>query len=309
MPYLKNITKCIGKTPLIEIHHCFKTNNTILAKLENINPLKSIKDRSALYMIQEAEKKKFIKAGSTILEATSGNTGIALSYLSRLKGYKVILAMPEKTSFKNEKLFRLLGAEILLTPSEEGMSGAIKKVKDLSQNKGFFWINQFKNKANVKAHYETTGPEIWEDTKGNIDLMFIGVGTGGTIMGVGNYLKKQNKNIKIIAVEPKESAVLSGNKAGFHFINGIGAGFIPDNYDTKIVDDIIAVSSEQALMMTKKLILKEGILGGVSSGASLLAIKNYVERYQISNKKIGFFICDSGERYQNDLLKINEELN
>ena len=294
-----NIIDIIGKTPLVKLNKIARgSGGQILAKLESFNPLSSIKDRTALYMIRDAEDKGILKKGSSIVEPTSGNTGIAIAYISVLKGYKAVIVMPESASLERKKIIKFLGAELILTPSESGMQGAIDKAKTLlNERSNSIMLDQFNNLANPKAHYETTGPEIWSAAKGEIDFLIAGVGTGGTITGVGSFLKEKNSQIKIIAVEPEESAVLSGRDKGNHKIQGIGAGFVPGVLNKDIIDEIITVSSLQAKETTLKLAQEEGILAGISSGAALKAAFEIAARDNNSKKNIVVIFPDAGERY------------
>ena len=294
-----NIIDIIGKTPLVKLNKIARgSGGQILAKLESFNPLSSIKDRTALYMIRDAEDKGILKKGSSIVEPTSGNTGIAIAYISVLKGYKAVIVMPESASLERKKIIKFLGAELILTPSESGMQGAIDKAKTLlNERSNSIMLDQFNNLANPKAHYETTGPEIWSAAKGEIDFLIAGVGTGGTITGIGTFLKEKNSQIKIIAVEPEESAVLSGRDKGNHKIQGIGAGFVPGILNKTIIDEIITVSSLQAKETTLKLAQEEGILAGISSGAALKAAFEIAARDNNSKKNIVVIFPDAGERY------------
>ena len=294
-----NIIDIIGKTPLVKLNKIARgSGGQILAKLESFNPLSSIKDRTALYMIRDAEDKGILKKGSSIVEPTSGNTGIAIAYISVLKGYKAVIVMPESASLERKKIIKFLGAELILTPSESGMQGAIDKAKTLlNERSNSIMLDQFNNLANPKAHYETTGPEIWSAAKGEIDFLIAGVGTGGTITGVGSFLKEKNSQIKIIAVEPEESAVLSGRDKGNHKIQGIGVGFVPGILNKTIIDEIITVSSLQAKETTLKLAQEEGILAGISSGAALKAAFEIAARDNNSKKNIVVIFPDAGERY------------
>jgi len=294
-----NIIDIIGKTPLVKLNKIARgSGGQILAKLESFNPLSSIKDRTALYMIRDAEDKGILKKGSSIVEPTSGNTGIAIAYISVLKGYKAVIVMPESASLERKKIIKFLGAELILTPSESGMQGAIDKAKTLlNERSNSIMLDQFNNLANPKAHYETTGPEIWSAAKGEIDFLIAGVGTGGTITGIGTFLKEKNSQIKIIAVEPEESAVLSGRDKGNHKIQGIGVGFVPGILNKTIIDEIITVSSLQAKETTLKLAQEEGILAGISSGAALKAAFEIAARDNNSKKNIVVIFPDAGERY------------
>lgn len=297
----KSATELIGGTPLLEvtkIEEKLSLNATILAKLEAFNPAGSIKDRAALYMIEDAEAKGILKENSVIIEATSGNTGIGLCCVAAIKGYKVIIVMPENMSEERKALMRAYGARLVLTEAELGMSGAIKKAEELKKEiPDSYILGQFINPANSKAHIDTTGPEIWKDTDGKVDILVAGVGTGGTITGTGEYLKKMNKNIKVVAVEPADSPFLSRKIKGTHGIQGIGAGFIPEVLNTKIYDEIITVSTEDAYNTGKMMAKEEGILVGISSGAALHAAILLARREENKGKNIVVILPDTGERY------------
>lgn len=301
MKYAKSIVELIGKTPLIELNNFKKENNitaTLLGKLEYFNPAGSVKDRVAAEMIMDAEEKGLLKQNSVIIEPTSGNTGIGLAAIAASKGYKVILTMPETMSIERRNLLKAYGAEIVLTDGTKGMQGAIDKAKELSNNiENSFIPGQFINPANPEAHIKTTGPEIWEDTDGKIDIFVACAGTGGTISGVGKYLKSKNPNVKIIVVEPAASPVLSEGKSGAHKIQGIGAGFIPETLDTEIYDEIFPVSDEDAMKTGKKIAKTEGILIGISSGAALYAASEIAQRPENKEKIIVALLPDTGERY------------
>ncbi|MFC1738722.1 cysteine synthase A [Planctomycetota bacterium] len=294
----EDMTAVIGYTPLVQINKLETGKATVLAKLESKNPCGSVKDRIALYMIDSAEKKGMLKADTVVIEPTSGNTGIGLAFICAAKDYRLILTMPESMSIERRKLLQILGAEIVLTPAEEGMSGAIKKAEKLvEENSNAFMPQQFNNPANPQAHKETTAEEIWSDSDGNVDILVSGVGTGGTITGCGEVLKSRNKDLKIIAVEPKDSPVLSGGKPGPHKIQGIGAGFVPDVLNVELLDEIIQVSNEDAMETARQLALKEGILSGISGGANVWAAMQVAKRKDSEGKTIVTFICDTGERY------------
>jgi cysteine synthase A len=294
-----NITKLIGNTPLVWIKKIAKdTKARIVAKLEFFNPCGSVKDRIGVAMIEDAEKKGLIDKETIIIEPTSGNTGIALAFTCAAKGYKLILTMPDTMSIERRKLLKLLGAEVVLTPGHLGMKGAIEKAEEIAKkSKKSFIPQQFKNSANPEIHRKTTAKEIWEDTKGQVDILVAGVGTGGTITGVGETIKKLKPNFKVIAVEPENSAVLSDGKFGPHMIQGIGAGFVPDILNTKIIDEVIKVSDANAIETTKKIIKEEGILAGISSGAALWAALQVGKRKENENKLIVVIFPDTGERY------------
>lgn len=291
----------IGKTPLLELNHIrqeLSLDATILAKLEYLNVTGSAKDRASIAMIEYAERKGILKKGGTIIEPTSGNTGIGLASVASAKGYRTIIVMPETMSEERRRLIRAYGAELVLTNGAEGMSGAIKKAEELSREiEGSFIPDQFSNPANAKAHYETTAPEIWSDTDGKVDIFVAGVGTGGTITGVGKYLKEKNPGIKIVAVEPASSPVLSGGNAGAHKIQGIGAGFIPKLLDTSVYDEVIPVTNEDAFATARLIGKKEGILVGISSGASAYVAIKLAQLPENRGKNIVVLLPDSGDRY------------
>ena len=301
MRIYNEISQLIGNTPLLHLRNYEKSissNAKILAKLEYFNPAGSTKDRVAAKMIADAEECGALKKGATIIEPTSGNTGIGLASIAASKGYKVILTMPDTMSIERRNLLKAYGAEIVLTPGSEGMNGAIKKAIELSDSiEGSFVPSQFDNPSNPMAHLVTTGPEIWEDTDGNVDIFIAGVGTGGTISGVGKYLKSKNKNITIIAVEPASSPVLSGGKSGLHGLQGIGAGFIPKNLDTDIYDAIIRVKEEDAYSAGRFLAENEGILVGITSGAAVFAAGEIAKKEENNGKTIVALLPDTGERY------------
>jgi len=300
----KDLTQLIGKTPLLNLSRfAAGTGATILGKLENLNPGASVKDRIALAMIEAAEKDGRLAPGGTIIEPTSGNTGIGLAWVAAVKGYKVILTMPESMSIERRKLLAAFGAEIVLTSATEGMPGAVKKAEALAQNlPGSFIPMQFSNPANPEAHYQTTGPEIWEATGGKVDILVAGVGTGGTLTGTGRYLREKNPRILLAAVEPTTSPVISGGAMGPHMIQGIGAGFIPGNLDTKILDEVVRIDSQAAIAAAQELALKEGVLAGISAGANVLAARQLALRPENKGKTIVTIICDTGERYISTLL-------
>lgn len=301
MKIFNSIDALIGNTPLFRANNVEKAqalNARLLLKLESFNPAGSVKDRAALFMLKDAEEKGNIRKGSTIIEPTSGNTGIGLASLCASRGYKVILTMPETMSKERIKLLKAYGAEVVLTDGKKGIAGAVEKANELKENiPGSFIPSQFKNPANAQAHYLTTAREIWEDTDGKIDIFVAGVGSGGTISGCGKYLKEQNKNIQVVAVEPKSSPLISENKAGAHKIQGIGANFIPDNFNKAICDSVITVTDEEAYLTTKFLVKNEGILAGISSGASLSAGIRLAKMPENQGKTIVVLLPDSGERY------------
>lgn len=291
----------IGNTPLLELTHIEKQlnlNAKILAKLEYFNPAGSVKDRVAKAMIDDAEKSGKLKKGSVIIEPTSGNTGIGLASVAAARGYRIIIVMPETMSVERRQIMKAYGAELVLTEGAKGMKGAIAKAEELAAEiPDSFVAGQFVNPANPKAHFDTTGPEIYEDTDGNVDIFVASVGTGGTLTGVGEYLKSKNPNIKVVAVEPASSAVLSGGKAGAHKIQGIGAGFIPDVLNTEIYDEIIAVSDEDAFETGKLIGRSEGVLVGISSGAAAFAAIELAKRPENAGKTIAVLLPDTGDRY------------
>ena len=293
-----NALNLIGNTPLVRLNKIDKElPGNIVAKLESFNPLGSVKERIALSMIEAAEKDGSLKSGMTIVEPTSGNTGIGLAFVSAIKGYKLILTMPDTMSVERQKIMKTLGAELILTPGSKGMKGAIDKAMELSKGDNHFMPNQFGNPANPDTHRKTTAVEIWEDTNNKVDFFVSGVGTGGTITGVGEKLKELKPDVKIVAVEPEESAVLSGEGPGPHKIQGIGAGFIPKILNTKIIDEIIKVKSEDALNLAKQLAKEEGILAGISSGAALKAAIGVASKPENKDKNIVVILPDTGERY------------
>ena len=297
----KSVTELIGKTPIIElgnIEEKHSLNTKILAKLEYFNPAGSVKDRVAKAMIEDAEEKGILKKGSTIIEPTSGNTGIGLASVATAKGYKTILTMPETMSVERRNLLKAYGAEIVLTDGSKGMSGAIAKADELKNEiDGAVILGQFVNPANPAVHLKTTGPEIWEDTDGNVDIFVAGVGTGGTLSGTGKYLKSKNPDVKVVAVEPDTSPVLSEGHGGPHKIQGIGAGFVPETLNTEIYDDIIRVPNEAAFETANEIAKTEGILVGISSGAALWAALRLAQRPENAGKTIVAVLPDTGERY------------
>ncbi|MBE5054955.1 cysteine synthase A [Pseudoflavonifractor sp. DSM 107456] len=297
MNIAQQLTDLIGATPLLRLERV-APGCGILAKLECFNPLSSAKDRAAWYMIRDAEEKGLLQPGGVIVEPTSGNTGVGLSYVAAVRGYRVILTMPETMSQERRSLLSALGAELVLTEGAKGMGGAIARAKELLEEIPGAWMpDQFNNPANARAHYETTGPEIWADTDGTVEVLVAGVGSGGTITGAGRYLKEQNPAVKVVAVEPAESPVLSGGKAGPHKIQGIGAGFVPGVLDTGVVDEVLTVKGEDAMAMVRALARKEGLLVGISSGAAAAAAQALSRRPEYQGKKIVVVLPDTGERY------------
>jgi len=300
---VEKITDLIGNTPLVKLNRINNNKAIVYAKLEYFNPMHSIKDRAALAMIEAAEKDGKLKNGSVIIEPTSGNMGIGLAYIATSRGYKVILTMPDNLSIERQKLLKALGAELVLTDGNKGMTAAIKKAKELAfHTPNSFVPDQFNNPANPAAHLKTTGPEIWKDTSGKIDILVGGVGSGGTLNGAGHFLKTKKKDIKIIAVEPSGSPVLSGGTAGTHGIQGIGAGFVPGNHDVSIIDEVIQVSDDKAVSCARQLAKEEGIFAGISSGAALEATLAIAKRAENSGKTIVVILPDSGDRYMSTSL-------
>ncbi len=301
MKIYENVSELIGKTPLIRLAKLEKewgSVATVVAKPEGMNPAGSAKDRVALQMLLDAEKKGLLKEGSTVIEPTSGNTGIGLASLAALRGYRAIFTMPETMSRERQLLLKAYGAEIVLTEGAKGMAGAIEKAEELAASiSGSFLAGQFENPSNSKAHYLTTGPEIWADTDGKVDAFVACVGTGGTVTGTGKFLKEKNPCIKVVAIEPARSAVLSGEKAGTHGIQGIGAGFVPKVLDTQIYDEIYKATEEEAYEAARLLARKEGLLAGISSGAALACAKELSRREEMRGKTIVVLLPDTGERY------------
>ena len=301
MEIYKNITELIGNTPLLELSGISKQTDSkakILAKLEYFNPAGSVKDRVGLAMLNEAEKSGVLKKDTVIIEPTSGNTGIGIAAVASARGYRTVIVMPDSMSVERQKLLKAYGAELVLTDGKLGMTGAIKKAEELKKEYGNAFIpGQFTNPANPKSHELTTGPEIWNDTDGKVDIFIAGAGTGGTVSGVGKFLKSKNPDIKIIAVEPASSAVLSGGEAGAHKIQGIGAGFVPDTLDMSVIDEIITVGDDEALNMIKTLVKTDGVLCGVSSAAAVCGAIKVAKRETSTGKTIVTLLPDGGEKY------------
>ena len=301
MKIYNSVSELIGKTPLLEIKNVENEQNLcarVFVKLEFFNPAGSVKDRVALEMILDMEEKGILKKGSTIIEPTSGNTGIGLAAVGASKGYRVIITMPETMSIERQKLMKAFGAELVLTEGAKGMAGAIEKANELSkETPNSIVAGQFVNPANPQAHRKTTGPEIWEDTDGKVDIFVAGVGTGGTITGIGEYLKSKNKDIKVVGIEPADSPILSGGKAGAHGLQGLGAGFIPDVLNVEIIDEIFTVTTDEAYSASRELAKKEGVLVGISSGAALYAGLELAKREENKGKNVVILLPDTGDRY------------
>lgn len=298
MKVYTSISQLIGNTPLIELTHLEPENAKVIAKVEFFNPAGSAKDRIARKMIDDAENAGLIKEGATLIEPTSGNTGIGIASIAASRGYKAILTMPETMSVERRNLLKAYGAQIVLTEGSKGMQGAVDKAVELSKEiENSFIPSQFSNPSNPQAHYETTGPEIWQDTEGSVDIFVAGVGTGGTVSGTGKYLKEQNPNVKVVAVEPASSPLLTKGVAGPHGIQGIGANFIPDNLDQSIYDEVIPVTNEDAYETGREIAHKEGLLVGISSGAAVYAALELAKRPENKGKNIVVLLPDTGERY------------
>lgn len=307
----KKLTDLVGNTPLLELDKYSKAKGLetpIIAKVEFFNPGGSVKDRIALAMIEDAEQKGILKPGATIIEPTSGNTGVGLALASAVKGYHLILTMPETMSVERRNLVKAYGAEVRLTPGKDGMAGAIGAAEELRDSiPGAVILQQFENPANPARHYATTGPEIWRDTDGQVDIFVAGVGTGGTVTGVAKYLKEQNPAVRVVAVEPKSSAVLNGGQSGPHKIQGIGAGFVPKTYDASVIDEVFDVDNDDAIRTGREVTQQEGLLVGISSGAALYAAIEVAKRPENKGKKIVVLLPDTGERYLSTVLYAFEE--
>ncbi|MBR6203205.1 MAG: cysteine synthase A [Bacteroidaceae bacterium] len=307
----KQLTELIGKTPLLELNKFSAAKGLqtpVIAKVEYFNPGGSVKDRIAFAMIEDAEKKGILKPGATIIEPTSGNTGVGLALVSAVKGYHLILTMPETMSVERRNLVKAYGAEVRLTPGKDGMPGAIRAAEELRDSiPGAVILQQFENAANPQRHYETTGPEIWEATGGQVDVFVAGVGTGGTISGVAKFLKEQNPNVKIVAVEPASSPVLNGGQSGPHKIQGIGAGFIPQTYDATLIDEVLDVENDDAIRTGRQLAQQEGLLVGISSGAAAFGAAQVAARPENAHKTVVVLLPDTGERYLSTVLYAFED--
>ena len=307
----KQLTELVGNTPLLELRNLREKKNlqaSIIAKLEYFNPAGSVKDRVALAMIEDAEAKGILQPGATIIEPTSGNTGVGLAFVSSAKGYKLILTMPDTMSIERRNLLKALGAKVVLTPGSAGMKGAIAKAEELQASTPGSWIpQQFNNPSNPAIHLKTTGEEIWRDTDGKVDIFVAGVGTGGTVSGVGQALKQHNPSVKIVAVEPASSPVLSGGQSGPHKIQGIGAGFVPDNFNASVIDEVLTIENDEAILASRQVAQSEGLLVGISSGAALAGAVRLAQRPKNKGKTIVALLPDTGERYLSTVLYAFEE--
>ena len=307
----KQLIELIGNTPLVELNKYSQEKGLttpIVAKVEFFNPGGSVKDRIALALIEDAERRGVLKPGATIIEPTSGNTGVGLALVSAVKGYHLILTMPETMSIERRTLVKAYGAEVRLTPGKEGMAGAIRVAEELRDaTPGSIILQQFVNQANPTTHYNTTGPEIWRQTDGQVDIFVAGVGTGGTISGIGKYLKEQNPNVRIVAVEPKSSPVLNGGQSGPHKIQGIGAGFVPQTYNASVVDEVFDVENDDAIRTSRNIAQQEGLLVGISAGAALYAAAEVARRPENAGKRVVVLLPDTGERYLSTVLYAFED--
>ena len=307
----RSLTELVGQTPLLELSNYEKLHGLkaqLIAKLEYFNPASSVKDRVALAMIEDAEARGLLKPGATIIEPTSGNTGVGLAFVSAVKGYKLILTMPDTMSIERRNLLKALGAKAVLTPGAEGMKGAIRKAEELkAATPGSLIPQQFDNTANPAIHYKTTGPEIWNDTDGTVDIFVAGVGTGGTVSGVGKALKEKNPAVRVVAVEPASSPVLSGGQSGPHKIQGIGAGFVPGNFDRSVIDEVLPIANDDAIRASRELSQNEGLLVGISAGAAVAAATQIAQRPENEGKRIVVLLPDTGERYLSTVLYAFDE--
>ena len=307
----RSLTELVGQTPLLELSNYEKLHGLkaqLIAKLEYFNPASSVKDRVALAMIEDAEARGLLKPGATIIEPTSGNTGVGLAFVSAVKGYKLILTMPDTMSIERRNLLKALGAKVVLTPGAEGMKGAIRKAEELkAATPGSLIPQQFDNPANPAIHYKTTGPEIWNDTDGTVDIFVAGVGTGGTVSGVGKALKEKNPAVRVAAVEPASSPVLSGGQSGPHKIQGIGAGFVPGNFDRSVIDEVLPIANDDAIRASRELSQNEGLLVGISAGAAVAAATQIAQRPENEGKRIVVLLPDTGERYLSTVLYAFDE--
>lgn len=302
MPVYDDVTAIVGRTPLVRINRIGPDGATVLAKCEFANPAGSVKDRIGVSIIDAAEASGQLRAGGTIVEATSGNTGIALAMVGAARGYKVVLAMPDTMSTERRALLRAFGAELELTPGAQGMKGAVDRANEIAAADNAILASQFANPANPSVHYSTTGPEIWEDTQGRVDILVAGVGTGGTVSGAGRYLKERNPDVRVVAVEPAESPILSGGTPGPHKIQGMGANFVPDNFHRDVVDEVLTVDAPTAVAHARRAATQEGLLVGISAGANLAAAFEVARRPENAGKTVVTVLCDTGERYLSTIL-------